>query len=73
VCAISVDLVKMPPLRALAIGIFHAVGDGRGQAQKILGVPCVDNLGIGFERAVAENRIVNRAAARLAAEDASAI
>ena len=28
----------------------------------ILGVPSVDNLGPGFERAVAEDRVVNRAA-----------
>src|SRR3990172_1349701 len=51
-----------PASRSLGIGILHAAGDSRGQAQEILGVPCVDSLGLGLERAVAEDRVVNRAA-----------
>ena len=46
-------------------GILDPVGDSRGQAQKIFGVPGVDNFGPGFERAVAEDRVVDRAAGKI--------
>jgi hypothetical protein len=37
------------------IGILPTAGDGWGQAQKVLVVPRVDDLGPGFERAVAQD------------------
>lgn len=50
----------------MGIGILHAAGDSRRQAQEIFGVPCVDHLGLGLERAVAKDRVVNRAAGETA-------
>lgn len=39
---------------SLGIGILYAPSDSRGQTQEILGVLCVDHLGLGLERAVAD-------------------
>ena len=44
------------------IGGLNAAGDGRGQPQKIFGVPGVDGFGAGFEGAMTEDRVVNGAA-----------
>ena len=45
--------------------MLHAAGDGRREAQKILGVPGVDDLGLRFERTMAKDRVVNCAPGKI--------
>jgi hypothetical protein len=41
---------------------FHATGNSCGQPQRILGLPSVDRLCIGLERAMPEDRVIDGAA-----------
>ena len=50
--------------QSLVPGLLNAVGDGRGQPQEILGIPCVDDLGLGLECPVSEDRVIDRPASK---------
>lgn len=47
------------------IGLPNATGDGWGQPQEVLGIPSIEGFGVGLQRTIAEQGIIDRAAGKI--------